>query len=70
MVAIQQVANHHAKAQFYATSTIATIKNVGDTFHKKIQMGWCAHPLGYRGVNLIFIIKAQQAIRHLTMARS
>jgi len=32
-------------------------------------MGWCAQPLGYQGVNLIFIIKAQQAIGHVAMAR-
>jgi hypothetical protein len=28
------------------------IKEAGDKFHKKFQVGYRAHPLGYRGVNL------------------
>lgn len=66
---IKQVANQLVEAQFYKTQTAITIKNARDNLHKRFQMGQCAHPLGYRGVNLGFTTEAQWGARHVTMAK-
>lgn len=41
-----KVVNEWARAQFFASWSTTTIREVGDYFHQYYQLGFKAHPLG------------------------
>jgi hypothetical protein len=52
MTTTQKVANRIAKDKFTTTWSTTTVDWTRDRFHPQIQVGYHAHPLGYKGINL------------------
>ncbi len=48
------------RTNFIATWSSSTVKESGDIFHYNFKVGFQAHPLRYRGVNLGEITQVQK----------
>jgi hypothetical protein len=63
-IVVERVIHWKSEEQFQAgfilTWSINEVKSAGDKFHKNFQAGLWTHPLGYRGVNLGYIIEAHK----------
>jgi hypothetical protein len=57
------------KVKFTIAWSIAMVSRGGDSFHQQVQVGYHAHLLGYKGVDLGFRIKAQQIASQLVITR-
>jgi hypothetical protein len=59
MKAIQKTTNKIAKANRVDVWSTTMVSQTKDWFHRQIQVGYHAHPLGYKSVNLGFEIETQ-----------